>query len=89
MRLVKLHTKYGPIIRIAPNKLDVSHADMIGLYKQGRAALLTSLIKARDPETGETLEEVDVATEAFAFSWQIPTLQTALLFCSSSTYSIE
>jgi cytochrome P450 len=29
--------------------------------------LLTSLIKAKDPETGQILEEVDVATEAFAF----------------------
>ena len=29
--------------------------------------LLTSLIQAKDPETGQTLEEVDVATEAFAF----------------------
>lgn len=29
--------------------------------------LLTSLIRAKDPETGQTLEQVDVATEAFAF----------------------
>ena len=29
--------------------------------------LLRSLIKAKDPETGQTLEEVDVATEVFAF----------------------
>jgi hypothetical protein len=37
--LVDLHNKYGPVIRIAPNELDVNDADVIGLYKQGRTAL--------------------------------------------------
>jgi hypothetical protein len=37
--LVDLHAKYGPIIRIAPNELDMNDADVVALYKQGRSAL--------------------------------------------------
>jgi cytochrome P450 len=37
--LVDLHAKYGPIIRIAPNELDMNDADVVALYKRGRSAL--------------------------------------------------
>ena len=37
--LVDLHNHHGPIIRVAPNELDVNDADVIALYKQGRTAL--------------------------------------------------
>jgi cytochrome P450 len=76
--LKPLMVKYGPSLpwvrdMLASRKAlrDTAAANTAREYQNQADSknynLLTSLIKAKDPETGQTLEEVDVATEAFAF----------------------